>query len=398
MKLTIFDQLRYHVVPRVKSLKRRSRRGFTLTEIMIGSLLLSVVILIAWTGLLSAMNMSASAQAKTAHKIELTTALDMMTNEVRHAQSVNRSGEVALDGSSVSLADVVTNAGINLDDLGNYGDLALYLELPVDPSITACPSGTPPDSVDRVVYDIRDAPSEWLQPKAVTRYGRIPNIDGKINPCSRPVANDIIADALSSEKSNTPPPCAGVLSGSNGFQSCTNGENVELMFKSVISDTGAKPVSSAITPRIVSFDPIAQETQSVSDIILDLWSSPPPNTGANLFWSWTVDGEALSKETDSAEGYYVEDIDWMVVETNNPDNVFYSTTLVERFGIDMKAYSESNLVGFGHALPQMEAPYLTTCFVAHGKTPSGKIIDSNKHCTTVTSDGNWIIDLINAVI
>ena len=78
---------------------------------MIASLLTTVVILLAWTGLLSAINMSNKAQAITSRKLELTTALDVITQEVRQAQLINQSGNVISNGNDVSLEDVIDQSG-----------------------------------------------------------------------------------------------------------------------------------------------------------------------------------------------------------------------------------------------------------------------------------------------
>ena len=83
-----------------KSLRNKAAQGFSLTEIMLASLLMSVVMLIAWTGLMSALNMSAAAQAKTNLKLELTHTLDLMTNEIRQAQTINRTANTIINGTN----------------------------------------------------------------------------------------------------------------------------------------------------------------------------------------------------------------------------------------------------------------------------------------------------------
>ncbi|NJN23609.1 MAG: hypothetical protein HC810_03430 [Acaryochloridaceae cyanobacterium RL_2_7] len=362
--------------------RNKAGKGFSLVEIMLSSLLISVVMLIAWTGLISALNMSAAAQAKTNLKIELTKGLDVMTNEIRQAQAINRTANTMMDGSGITLNDVVVNAGIDLNHLGNYGDIGLYLELPTDPTITSCASGAPAEDVDRIVYDIRDSPQSWLPPKVIARYGRIPDERGQINPCSQPVSNDIIADSISA-KNDSPLTCAGVLSGSNGFQTCTVGDQVSLHLNSSVESVTQKPIETTIAPRTVVIAPTTQDPVPASPFstILTMRATPPPNEKANLLWTWTVDGTDLSIQEDNDAGYYVQDIDWFVVNPNNHSDIKFQTTLVTQFGIDMKSYSEHNLVGFMHAHPELDNTYSTTCFTAHGVTPEGEKITSNTLCT-----------------
>ena len=280
----------------------RDRQGFSLAEIMIASFLFSVVMLVAWTGLMSALNMSQQAQAKTARKVELNTALDVLTDEVRQAQGVNRSPNLVVS-NAVSMEQVVSDAGVKLSDLGNYGDIALYVELPTDSRINSCvvdDVSVPAEPLDKVVYDVRPSPAGWLSPNALVRYGRIPEVDGSITPCSEPIANDIIADAIAQTQEN--PSCDGTLTGSNGFHTCMAGDNVELLFKSSISDLNTIPISSAVTPRSFDFTP----TETVTPIAapdddpvgqLDLHYSFNSGSSVDINWGWS-DGQVPQELTD----------------------------------------------------------------------------------------------------
>jgi prepilin-type N-terminal cleavage/methylation domain-containing protein len=236
--------------------------GFTLIELLVASLLVSVVILVAWTGLLSIMNMTQAAEAQTARQTELNQALDFMTNEIRMARSINASETLSANGTTVTLENVMTSAGVNPAALGNYGTIGLYLERPTLKDIPAvCPAGpnagNPPPApadFDPVVYDIRPSPGGWLQPRMVARYGRIPSSDGTVNPCNNPVSSDPMVDALSTTMKTTPT-CSGVLSGDGGFYSCVNAKEVNLFFQSNINNVEAKMVSSAVTSRVLDIQP-----------------------------------------------------------------------------------------------------------------------------------------------
>ena len=226
--------------------------------------------LVAWTGVISALNLGNKAQAITARRLEMTRAIDLMANEIRQAQAINRSGTTVANGSTVSLADVVQQGGVTLNQLGPYGEISLYLEIPFTQNAPEiCPSGTDygnsspagPSGYDPVVYDVRDSPMGWLPPKVVTRYGRIPQSNGTLDPCSRPVANDIVADSLAATNSNATCP-NGVLAGQGGFQTCTQGETVELLFKSSIDGVKTVDSDTTITQRSQNFSPTSSSSTS----------------------------------------------------------------------------------------------------------------------------------------
>jgi prepilin-type N-terminal cleavage/methylation domain-containing protein len=238
-------------------------RGFTLIELLVASLLTSVVILISWNGVISAMTMSQVAEVRTARQSELNKALDFMTNEIRMARSIDRSETLTANGTTVSLEDVATSAGINLTALGDYGTIGLYLERPTSNNVPAvCPVGGPnagapppsPADFDPIVYDIRPSPSGWLQPRMVARYGRVPSSDGTVNPCSNPISSDPMIDALSTTM-KTMPACSGVLSGDGGFYSCVDGKEVNLFFQSDISNAEVRQVSSSVVSRVQDIQP-----------------------------------------------------------------------------------------------------------------------------------------------
>jgi prepilin-type N-terminal cleavage/methylation domain-containing protein len=246
-----------------RSTQFRRNQGFTLIELLVASLLTSVVILIAWNGVISAMTMSQLAEVRTVRQSELNKALDFMTNEIRMARAINESETLTANGTTVTLENVATSAGINLAALGNYGTIGLYLERPTSSSIPAvCPAGGPnagapppsPADFDPILYDIRPSPSGWLQPRMVARYGRVPSSDGTVNPCSNPISSDPMIDALSTTMKTTPP-CSGVLSGDGGFYSCVDGKEVNLFFQSDISNAEVRQVNSSVVSRVQDIQP-----------------------------------------------------------------------------------------------------------------------------------------------
>ncbi|MCM1983950.1 hypothetical protein QQ91_0014095 [Lyngbya confervoides BDU141951] len=327
-------------------------------ELMVAILLVSLVILLSWTGMVSALNTNQVAQIKTARQVELARALDAMTAEIRQAQAVNRSGSVVANGSTVTLTDVVTHGGVDLNDLGNYGEIALYLEIPTDTSVSACPSAggsIPAAALDRVVYDVRTSPVGWLSPRAIARYGRIPDGAGRINPCSAPVANDIMADAIA--QTSDSPTCSGVLSGSGGFHTCVEGDEVGLIFKSAISDVDVLPLSSTVTPRTVDFTPTATQ-----DLNLSLTRSGGHHV--LVTWSWNT---SLSSPHSSGYELVIEGPNKVEVKTIGADKV--------EFKYDLNKVSSQDTDQI--------------CFELETTNASNESVNSNRICTyKVVTDVN----------
>lgn len=267
----------------------KTQQGFTLIELLVAGVLSVVVILVTWSGLVSAMSMSQAAEARSARQAELNRALDFMTNEIRMARSINatlapsansgapggaspspskaksdpnESASLTMTSTTASLSDVVTSAGVNLSSLGSYGTLGLYLERPTRSVPAICPAGGPnagappptPADFDPIVYDIRPSTSGWLQPRMLTRYGRAPDADGTIDPCKSPVSSDPIIDALSTNRQNMPT-CSGMLSGDGGFYSCVEGRQANLFFQSDVSKIEVRQVNSTVSSRVHSIQP-----------------------------------------------------------------------------------------------------------------------------------------------
>ncbi|MCG9890954.1 MAG: hypothetical protein MH252_07755 [Thermosynechococcaceae cyanobacterium MS004] len=268
---------------RKKSAGAFSSRGFTLVELLVAGMISLIVIFITGTGLVSAMNMSQVSQSRVERQMELNRALDFISNEIRMSRSINESATLMANGSTVPLSDVAISAGINLTNLGNYGTIALYLERPIEKVPAVCPVGGPnagiiPPNFDTVVYDIRSSPSGWLKPLMLTRYGRAPQADGTINPCSNPLSSEPMIDALSTTMSQSPT-CSGLLSGNGGFYSCVKGKQVTLFLQSNVTNAEVKEIGSIAKSRLQSFQPQpVAATSCSSEAILKSTSSTSPTT------------------------------------------------------------------------------------------------------------------------
>jgi type II secretory pathway pseudopilin PulG len=277
--------------------KSSTSAGLTLIELLVATVLTAVVILIVGDGLISALNASKVAEARTARRTELNRAFDFMTNEIRMAQSINRTNSLSVNGT-VTVEDVVNNAGLTRSQLGDYGTIALYLEIPIDVEAPAiCPADGPnanqppptPSDRDRVVYDIRPSSQGWLSPRSITRYGRVPQSSGVINPCSSPVGSDTLVDAISTAMNTTPNcPAPSILTGAEGFMACVNGAQVDLLFQSNVVGSQVRRLSSSALSRPMTARPALQLLS-----VRPSSSSTDPNA-IDLSWFWTGYGSGAS--------------------------------------------------------------------------------------------------------
>jgi prepilin-type N-terminal cleavage/methylation domain-containing protein len=271
---------------RSRNHRYRGSAGFTLIELIVATVITTVVILIVGTGFISALNGSKMAEARTARRVELNRAFDFITNEIRQAESINRTANRVVSATT-TVADIVIQSGLSLSSLGSYGTPALYMEIPIGAAAPAqCPAGGPnaglappsPTTYDRVVYDIRASSQGWLGPRVIGRYGRIPKSDGSIDPCSNPIGSDVLIDAISPTMSASPVcPAPSVLSGAEGFYTCVNGAQVDLFFQSNVVGAEIRKLVSAASSRIVNLNLPQLTLENV-----------PPQVGdaVNLRWSW----------------------------------------------------------------------------------------------------------------
>lgn len=274
-------------LPKVTSrCQRPEPQGFTLVELLTATIIMSLVLSLVGFGVITTTKASQKTESVAARRHDLSRAFDFISNEIRMAHRINQTNRVVATNSS-TLVNVVTDSGLNLSDLGNYGTLVLYLEIPISSQVpTVCPAGGPnagspppqPANYDRVVYDIRASDQDWLPPNSIFRYGRIPRLDGSIDPCSNPMSSDTLVDAIANQ-SDGPPPCnpPGVLSGADGFQTCFQGMQVNLMLRSNISDVEIQRLTSTATSRVVNSQSVPELTgvkTSEADTVDLSWTWP----------------------------------------------------------------------------------------------------------------------------
>lgn len=261
-------------------------KGVTLVELLTAAVITSLVTSLIGFGVITATQANKRTESIAARRHDLSRAFDFISNEIRMAQRINQTNAVVASNSS-TLANVVADAGLNLSDLGAYGTLVLYLEVPINSQIPAvCPAGGPnagspppqPAHYDRVVYDVRASGQDWLPPNSIFRYGRVPELDGRINPCSNPISSDTLVDAIANTSDESPAcPAPGVRVGTGGFQACVKGAQVDLLMRSHIAEVEIHRLNSTATSRLGNTQSIPVLTgtrQSGTDRV-------------DLSWTWT---------------------------------------------------------------------------------------------------------------
>jgi prepilin-type N-terminal cleavage/methylation domain-containing protein len=246
----------------------QSSAGFTLIELLVAMAITSIVVSLTGFGLVAMTNKNKTYEAQTRSRIELSRASDFIIDEIRMARRINTTTNTTLTAGDAAVAsntaiqfaqaeDTTSTPpkpstpalGIDLNDLSARNKIVLYLEIPITVNIpTTCPTGGPnpgsappsPSTYDRVVYDIRTNTTTWLPPRVIYRYGRIPSIDGTINPCSSPVASAVFVDSISATNINPTCNSPAVLSGAEGFYACVNGRLVDLYLRGTTQVNGVE--------------------------------------------------------------------------------------------------------------------------------------------------------------
>ena len=328
-------------------MKRRSR-GFTLIELLVVSLIVAVVMLIAWSGLISLMNMTAKAEARDSRQNEVRQALAFMTEELKTAQDI----QVAPNIESTLISE-----GFDLKELGDYGDIALYLKIEPSQDPLFCDGGRVPAQYDRVIYDIRPSTREWLGPRTLMRYGRVKHADGTFDPCESPIASDPIADALSDDGTQVPNCPIDSLAGGPGFYACQEDDRTNLTFQHSLIDTSVAEIESGVNSRLI---PVQWKTLANSgclnkDSVRPLYAGDPArlrvmnqSSKSIQIFSVKADGSRESPETippnETREKQTWRSSPWIVVDESAPDRCLavYTMTSADNLVIVSSEVFESN--------------------------------------------------------
>ena len=133
-----------------------SSAGYTLTELLIGASLTSVVVGAAGFGLIQVMNLNKSGNAQVERRMEVNRALDFISDEVRRAESIET------DTSDTNLTSVASG-------FSRPSDAKVVLALNI------------PGLDQRVIYYVRPKPSgsNWAGPSVIYRWGPPINSDGQ---------------------------------------------------------------------------------------------------------------------------------------------------------------------------------------------------------------------------
>lgn len=260
--------------------------GFTLVELMVASVITSLVVSLAGFGVVTATQANKRTESIAARRYDLSRAFDFISNEIRMANRINQSQTMRVTNAT-SMSNMLASVDLDSSNGNTSSTPVLYLEIPItSPVPDVCPAGGPnagspppqPATYDQVVYDIRPSSQDWLGPNSIYRYGRVPRSDGRIDPCSDPVASDTLVDAIADQIHELPScPAPGVLMGEGGFQVCVNGTQVDLFMRSKISNVEIHRLSSTATSRTGS-----------SQTIPVLTGSQRPGTNTiDLSWQWS---------------------------------------------------------------------------------------------------------------
>lgn len=278
--------------------------GFTLVELLMAILISTMVIAVAGFTLFTITSFDNKAEAVTERQIDLNRAFDFMTYEIRMARRINRTANTVADGTTVTVEDVVANAGLNVTtDIKkptSNSQLVLYLEIPINNIPASCPSPAPTDysaGYDRVVYDIRPTTGSWLSPRVIARYGRIPSVDGSIDACKNPVASDILVDSISDTDINPTCVSPAVKFGAEGFYACVNGSLVDLFLRSAVGDTENQDVTGRAFSRLSSYG---------NELAPVLVHGSKSGSNMNLSWAWGGTGSATYKIYRTVDGTAAE--------------------------------------------------------------------------------------------
>jgi prepilin-type N-terminal cleavage/methylation domain-containing protein len=262
---------------------RRGQRGFSLPEVIVTMIIASLIISLAFGAFFSISQMINRMEVESERRVDLSRAFDFLTAEIRSSQRVNATAAAA----TTPLASIIT--GVGLSGIVS-GTPVLYLEVPFSsPPTTSCPAGGL--SYDRVVYDIRPNPNHWLGPRVITRYGRVPTAEGRIDPCRDPIANDVLVDNMTDNNPSPLPPCPapGVQTGSGGFYACVTNGLVRLSLQSKVVNLKTQDIdSNALSrPGLYALKPVLTGVSGSGQMSLS-WTWPG-TTGVN-FKVYRVDG------------------------------------------------------------------------------------------------------------
>jgi prepilin-type N-terminal cleavage/methylation domain-containing protein len=222
--------------------------GFTLVELIVAMLLTTVVIAAAGSGLVTLLSANQTSEQRQGQRQELQRAMEFISDDIRSAQRVNKNAANQTVDASEALAAARSQFGMSAVPYYNSiaGTPALYLEIPVG----VCAGN---EVIDRVTYEVRRKrdfalngtlttnEKLWRGPYLIYRHGRIPRLDGEINPCSEPVISEVLVDGILNDNASEPSSCGmpsgastadpARLSGLGGFYTCVKGVQVALLLR-----------------------------------------------------------------------------------------------------------------------------------------------------------------------
>ena len=147
-----------NLLARLNKLRRTSESGFTMSDLMVGASLTTLVVAGSGTAIASMMDASTTANAKSERRVEMNRALEFMSTEVSRASELIDSSSLPSD-----LSDALADSSLAIDAASAAPVLQLTL-----------PGGT-----ESVTYFTADSGNgSWRGPKVLYRWGPKFSSDG----------------------------------------------------------------------------------------------------------------------------------------------------------------------------------------------------------------------------
>jgi hypothetical protein len=184
---------------------RRSDSGFTMTDMLVASVITSVVVASGGVGVASMMDASTTSNAKSERRVEINHSLDFISSEIKVASQIDENGHSKTD------AEISSNFTPSSEQVDTTTvSKALVLTLPgLDTPV--------------VYYSAQPVSGKWSGPRVVYRWGPALNSDGTYEASdSSTWKHEALIDKI--DNSGATPACGSgwTANGSSGFYACVD--------------------------------------------------------------------------------------------------------------------------------------------------------------------------------
>jgi hypothetical protein len=198
------------LVNRLRKLAKKSHSdsGFTLTDMLVASVVSTVVIASGGVGVASMMDASTTANAKSERRVEMNRSLDFISTEIRSSQSIASNGN-AMSNSSISGFNPPSDQ-LDVDTVQKV-------------LVITMPGLTQPI----VYYSARPLAGKWSGPRVIYRWGPGFNQDGTYEAvASGSWKHEALIDKIDDSTASLSCPNTGwTANGTAGFYACIDSNN-----------------------------------------------------------------------------------------------------------------------------------------------------------------------------